>query len=150
MEWFQCFSKTRTNLMQKKHRIIERLYITLSSFRSALEALRILRKRFIITLNQTQTRPGREECKQLCRKYDAMIIGALEKLDKNVLCIPDRRLKLLGVCAVGLDNIDLNACKEQGIIIESLPHEVNADSVAEFTVAGILAAAKRLKEADRA
>jgi glyoxylate reductase len=57
-------------------------------------------------------------------------------------------LKIVANIAVGYDNIDLAAAKARGIIVTNTP-DVLTEAVAEFTWALILAAARRLGEAER-
>ena len=59
--------------------------------------------------------------------------------------LPD--LRLIAVMGVGVDNIDLAAASERGIIV-SATAGVNAASVAEHTIALVLALARQLVRAD--
>lgn len=58
--------------------------------------------------------------------------------------------KLLGIgrVGVGLDNIDLKTANERGIVVIA-PLEANAVSVAELTLALLLALARKIPQADR-
>jgi len=55
-------------------------------------------------------------------------------------------LKVLANCAVGFDNIDLAAASRHGVIVTNTP-DVLTESTADLTWTLILAAARRLKEA---
>jgi len=57
-------------------------------------------------------------------------------------------LRIIANIAVGYDNIDVPAAKARGIIVTNTP-DVLTEAVAEFTWALILAAARRLGEAER-
>lgn len=57
-------------------------------------------------------------------------------------------LKVLAQCAVGYDNIDLDAARELQIPVTNTPG-VLTDATADFTMTLLLAAARRLREADR-
>lgn len=58
------------------------------------------------------------------------------------------RLKIVANCAVGVDNIDLEAARRRGIVVTNTP-DVLTDATADLTWALILAAARRLKEGMR-
>lgn len=55
------------------------------------------------------------------------------------------RCRMISVQAVGVDAINLDACRERGIVVSNVP-EFCTDAVAEHAFALILAAAKRLEE----
>jgi glyoxylate reductase len=55
------------------------------------------------------------------------------------------KLKVLAQCAVGYDNIDLEAAARRGIVVTNTP-DVLTESTADLTWALILAVARRLKE----
>ena len=50
--------------------------------------------------------------------------------------------------AVGYDNVDVTACRERGVIVTNTP-DVLTNATAELAVALMLAAARRLGEAER-
>ncbi|MEM2123536.1 MAG: phosphoglycerate dehydrogenase [Candidatus Bathyarchaeia archaeon] len=72
---------------------------------------------------------------------DAIITGT-DQLTERVINSADR-LKTIVKHGVGLDNIDLKAAKARGIIISSTP-DVIKDSVADLTMALILAVARKI------
>ena len=58
------------------------------------------------------------------------------------------RLRVVGVCAVGYDNVDVRAATERGIVVCNTPN-VLTEATADFAFALLLAAARRVVEADR-
>lgn len=58
------------------------------------------------------------------------------------------RLEVVGRAGVGMDNVDLDAANEFGIVVALTP-EQNTNSVAELTIGLILALARMIPEADR-
>jgi phosphoglycerate dehydrogenase-like enzyme len=58
-------------------------------------------------------------------------------------------LKHIVVLGVGVDNVDLVACREKGILVTNTPGH-STDAVAEHAIALALAVARRLNENDRA
>jgi glyoxylate reductase len=57
-------------------------------------------------------------------------------------------LKVVANFAVGYDNIDLEACRERGVVVTNTP-DVLTNATAELAVTLMLAAARRLGEAER-
>jgi len=82
---------------------------------------------------------------ELCREVvdaDALLLTSRDRVTKKVLEAA-RRLKIIGKYGVGVDSIDLDAASEKGIIVTVTPG-ANADSVAEHTIALMLALCKKL------
>jgi glyoxylate reductase len=77
-------------------------------------------------------------------KYDAMISFLTDTIDKEV--IDAFGGKIIANYAVGFNNIDITYAKSKGIYVTNTP--LVSPSVAEFTSALILAASKRIVEAD--
>jgi D-3-phosphoglycerate dehydrogenase len=77
---------------------------------------------------------------------DAAIVGT-ERVDAAALA-PASRLKIVVKAGAGVDNIDLEAAKTAGVTIGSVPG-ANAGAVADYAVALMLAAGRRLCEVDR-
>ena len=57
-------------------------------------------------------------------------------------------LRIVANCGVGVDNVDLAACRRRGIVVTNTP-DVLTEATADFTFALILAAARRVAEGDR-
>lgn len=77
---------------------------------------------------------------------DAVIALLTDKIDAAVFDATPNA-KIFANYAVGFDNIDLKAAKDRGITITNTP-EVLTEAVAEHTAALIMAAGRRLVEAD--
>jgi len=72
------------------------------------------------------------------------IVAGTEKYSKEVLAeCPN--LKVISRVGVGFDNVDLDYCRERGIIVAYTP-EAPADSVAEMTVAQMISMIRRLPD----
>lgn len=80
------------------------------------------------------------------RPYDAILSLLTDTIDGAVMNAAPQ-LRIVANYAVGYNNIDLAAAKERGVLVTNTPG-VLTDTVAEFTVALILATVKRLPEAD--
>jgi D-3-phosphoglycerate dehydrogenase len=84
------------------------------------------------------------EVNHLLPGVDGYIAG-LDTIDRNALANADR-LKVIARYGVGVDAVDLDACREKGIIVTNTPG-ANSASVAELTLALILALARQIPEA---
>lgn len=78
--------------------------------------------------------------------YDALIIRSSTRVDKAVI-ERGKRLRIIGRAGVGVDNIDLKAASDAGIIVCNAPTS-NVTSIAEHTFALLMAAARRIPEAN--
>lgn len=94
-----------------------------------------------VILNDTNLRLSGESLATFLEEADAAIIG-LEKIDESVLSRCNR-LKIIAKYGVGLDNIDLEFCRNSGIAI-GWTGGVNRLSVAEMTLGFMLALCRNL------
>lgn len=78
----------------------------------------------------------------------AIIIGPRPYITREILETANS-LQLVARVGVGLDSIDIPAATECGVMVTNTP-EVTSDSVAEFSVALLLALAKNIPRCDRA
>lgn len=78
---------------------------------------------------------------------DALVVRNQTRVDDALLAAAPR-LRVVGRLGAGLDNLDLPAARARRVTVVYAP-EANADSVAEHTLALLLALARRLPEADR-
>jgi glyoxylate reductase len=92
-----------------------------------------------------QPRPS--ELRQYIRGVNACLSLLTHKIDKDIIAAGLPTLKLIANCAVGYDNIDLDAAKRYGVMVTNTP-EILTETVADFTLALILAIARRIVEAD--
>ena len=79
--------------------------------------------------------------------YDAIITLLSDRVDAALL---DRapRLKLVANVAVGVDNIDLDACKARNVRVTNTPG-VLTEATADLAFGLLIAAARRIAEGDR-
>ncbi|NLG83723.1 MAG: phosphoglycerate dehydrogenase [Firmicutes bacterium] len=89
--------------------------------------------------------PGKEELISLIGDYDAMIVRSQTKVTADVIAAGSK-LKVIGRAGVGVDNIDVNAATQRGIIVLNAP-DGNTIATAEHTVAMILALARNIPAA---
>lgn len=89
----------------------------------------------------------RNEMIELIADADGVILG-VDPFDAEVVA-KAKRLKVISKYGVGMDNIDLEAAKAKGIAIEAGVNP-NKEAVADFTIALMLAVARRVTTIDRA
>lgn len=99
-----------------------------------------------VTRRKTDAPPTEAELIEDVPGHDAVICMLTEPMTARVLASPG--LKLVSQVAVGLDNIDLAAARRHEIIVAHTPG-VLTDATADLAMALILAAARRLPEAER-
>ena len=78
--------------------------------------------------------------------YDAAIVRGRTKMTREVIEAA-KNLKVIGRAGVGVDNIDLEAAKEKGIIVVNSP-SATTTAVAELTIGMIFALSRGIPRAD--
>ncbi|HDD36674.1 MAG TPA: phosphoglycerate dehydrogenase, partial [Archaeoglobus veneficus] len=86
-----------------------------------------------------------DELIKIIPNYDAIVVRSQTKVTSNVIGAA-KNLKIIGRAGVGVDNIDVNAATQKGIVVVNAPGG-NTVSTAELTVGMILAAARRIPQA---
>ena len=95
------------------------------------QALDFLSQKYaVIYLPDSYSR--RADLLKLSSEVDAIIVRNLTQVDQELLCIA-KQLKVVGRLGVGLENIDLDYCKNHGIQVFPATG-ANAQSVAEYVV----------------
>jgi len=79
--------------------------------------------------------------------YDALIIRSETKVTAEVL-VAASRLKVVARAGVGVDNIDVEAATQQGVIVVNSPSG-NIAAAAEHTIALLMAVARNIPAGDR-
>lgn len=82
------------------------------------------------------------------RDVDTLLVGHKPYVNRSVI---ERAVRLKHVArkGVGVDNIDVQAATERGILVSNTS-EMSADSVSEFTMSLLLSIAKNIPRCDRA
>jgi D-3-phosphoglycerate dehydrogenase len=84
----------------------------------------------------TKLLPTQEELATLIPDYDVLIMRVDPAINKTILDAA-KKLKVIGVCSVGLNHIDMETAKEKGIQVFNAPG-LNGNAVAELTLAKML------------
>jgi gluconate 2-dehydrogenase len=110
------------------------------------EVLDFLAPRFEVAANQEDRVLTGEELARVLADRDGAMTTLTERIDENLL---GRCPKLKVVCniAVGYNNIDLAACNAHGVMATNTPGVLD-DTTADFAWGLILAAARRMNEAE--
>lgn len=98
---------------------------------------------------QPHDRPAtREEILEGVRGQDALLCLLTDPIDARVLDAGSPTLRIVANYAVGFNNIDIQAAAQRGIAVTNTPG-VLTESSADLAFALLLAAARRIPEADR-
>jgi D-3-phosphoglycerate dehydrogenase len=87
-----------------------------------------------------------EELKEAIKDYDALVVRSSTKVTKDIV-EAGKNLKVIGRAGVGLDNVDLEAATQKGIIVMNTPAG-NTISTAEHTMSMILALSRNITQAN--
>ena len=79
--------------------------------------------------------------------FDAIIVRSATKINAKVIAASEG-LKFIGRAGVGVDNIDLKAAGEAGIMVVNAPN-ASTQSVVELTVGHLLASLRHIPKSDR-
>lgn len=109
-----------------------------------LERLRALGE---VTLWDSKAASPEELQARLADADVAVNVRAYSRFDRATL-LAAPRLRLIAIVGTGTDNVDLAAATEMGIVVTNCPG-ASAVSVAEFTIALLLAAARHIPLLDR-
>ena len=101
-----------------------------------------------VDLWQEELPPNREELIKRVRGMDGLLCLLTDKIDGEVMDAAGKRLKVISNHAVGFDNIDVQAATVRKIPVGNTP-DVLTDATADFAFALMMAAGRRLIEADR-
>ena len=84
----------------------------------------------------THLLPTQEELAGMIGDYDVLIMRVDPAINKQILDAA-HNLKVIGVCSVGLNHVDLETAKAKGIQVINAPG-MNANAVAELTISKML------------
>ncbi len=91
--------------------------------------------------------PTRQELLELVAGVDAVVCLLSDRIDSEILDAAGPQLRIVANYAVGLDNVDLDACKARGIAVAHTPG-VLTDATADMAWALLLAVSRRVVEGD--
>ena len=94
-----------------------------------------------------QTGLSEDELCELIPEYDALLIRSGTTVTEKVLRAA-KKLKVVGRAGIGVDNVDVNAATEQGVIVMNTP-DANATTTAELAIAHMFSLSRNLPEANQ-
>src|SRR5689334_2530562 len=87
------------------------------------------------------------ELREIIGAYDAIAVRSATKVTKEILDAASK-LRVIGRAGTGVDNIDLAAASRRGVVVMNAPGG-NSVSVAEHTMALLLALARQIADASQ-
>jgi len=107
-----------------------------------------LERSFDLDLHDSEWPAEREELLRRVAGKDGLMLMLTDRVDDELLEAAGPQLRVVANYAVGIDNIDLEACRRRGVVVSNTP-DVLTEATAELTVALILALLRRVAEGDR-
>lgn len=86
-----------------------------------------------------------EELKAIIKDYDGLVIRSATKVTAEIIQAADK-LKVIGRAGIGLDNVDIPAASQRGIVVMNTP-EGNTITTAEHTISLLLSLARKIPQA---
>ncbi len=88
---------------------------------------------------------GHEELKDIIGEYDALVIRSATKVTAEIIAAA-KKLKVIGRAGIGLDNVDIPAATQKGIVVMNTPGG-NAVTTAEHAIAMMMALSRNIPQA---
>ncbi len=88
------------------------------------------------------------ELRQRIGHYDGLAVRSATKVTAELVAAAGDRLKIIGRAGIGVDNIDVAAATQRGIVVMNTPYG-NSITTAEHTIAMLFALARQIPAADR-
>ncbi|WP_442498704.1 2-hydroxyacid dehydrogenase [Methylobacter sp. sgz302048] len=107
-----------------------------------------LKELYDVTLNEYDRPLSAAHFKDALQNYDAVCPTVCDSFPADVINVPNKRCKILGNFGVGFNHIDINAAKEQGLVVTNTPG-VLTESTADIAMTLLLMSARRGAEGDR-
>jgi glyoxylate reductase len=110
------------------------------------EAVRMIPQDIAVEFNDTDQPLPKAELIRRLKGKDALICHIISTVDDEVLAAAPG-LKVVSNVAVGFNNIDVAAARRRGVVVTNTP-DVLTETTADFAWALLMAAARRVVEAD--
>ena len=119
------------------------MYNILAADGIAGEGIELLKKDFNV---EVRDKLSHDELLEIIPQFDGLIVRSASKVTADVLDRADK-LKIIGRAGVGVDNIDVKAATEKGIIVINSP-DGNTIAATEHTFAMMLAVSRNIPQAN--
>jgi lactate dehydrogenase-like 2-hydroxyacid dehydrogenase len=107
-----------------------------------------LKKRFDVTLNESDRPLTKAELSAAMTQYDALCPTVSDQISGDVIGTKNSRVKLVANFGVGFNHIDIAAAKSAGIQVSNTP-DVLTDATADLAFSLMLSVARRTSEGER-
>jgi glyoxylate reductase len=107
-----------------------------------------LERSFALDLHDSEWPAEREELLRRVAGKDGLMLMLTDRVDDELLDAAGPQLRVVANYAVGIDNIDLEACRRRVVVVANTP-DVLTEATAELTVALMLSLLRRVAEGDR-
>jgi glyoxylate reductase len=107
-----------------------------------------LQRSFELEVHDSVWPPSRDELLARVAGKDGLMLMLTDRVDDQLLDTAGPQLRIVADYAVGIDNIDLDACRRRGVVVSNTPN-VLTETTAELTIAIMLALLRRVAEGDR-
>jgi len=108
-------------------------------------AVAVFRERGVEAVVNTRLAP--DDLQKVIGDFDGLAVRSATKVTKSVIDAA-KKLKVIGRAGIGVDNIDVGAATQRGIVVMNTPYG-NSITTAEHAIALMLALARQLPAADR-
>jgi glyoxylate reductase len=107
-----------------------------------------LERSFEVDVHDSLWPPPRDELLTRVAGKDGLMLMLTDRVDDELLDAAGPQLRIVADYAVGIDNIDVEACRRRGVVVSNTP-DVLTETTAELTIAILLALLRRVAEGDR-
>jgi glyoxylate reductase len=107
-----------------------------------------LERSFQLDLHDSEWPLEREELLQRAVGCGGLMLMLTDRVDDELLDAAGPQLQIVANYAVGVNNVDLDACRRRGVVVSNTP-DVLTETTAELTIAMILSLLRRVTEGDR-
>jgi glyoxylate reductase len=107
-----------------------------------------LERSFEVDVHDSEWPTSREELLRRVAGCDGLMVMLSDRVDDELLDAAGPQLRVVANYAVGVDNLDVEACRRRGVVVSNTP-DVLTETTAELTIALILALLRRVAEGDR-
>jgi glyoxylate reductase len=107
-----------------------------------------LERSFDLDVHDAVRPPERGELLARVAGADGLMLMLTDRVDDELLDAAGPQLRIVADYSVGIDNVDLEACRRRGVVVSNTP-DVLTETTAELTIAILLALLRRVAEGDR-
>jgi glyoxylate reductase len=107
-----------------------------------------LERSFQLDLYDSEWPSARDELLRRAAGKDGLMLMLTDRVDDELLDAVGPQLRVVANYAVGVDNVDLEACRRRGVVVSNTP-DVLTEAVAELTIGLVLTLLRRIAEGDR-